>query len=321
MEKVRFGKTEMHITPIGYGAWAIGGGNWDYGWGPQDDEDSIKAIHRALDQGMNWIDTAAAYGLGHSEEVVAKAVDGMSDPPYIFTKCSLVWDKENPDGSVDNVLKAESVRQECEDSLRRLNVEAIDLYQIHWPFPTADIEEGWETLAALKKEGKVKHIGVSNFNVEQMERIGKIAPVETLQPPYSLVKPGVQDEILPYCGENDIGVIVYSPMYSGMLTGAMTKERVANMPDNDWRQRDDEFQEPRLSRNLALADLMKEIAARHDVPTPTVSIAWTLTNPNVTAAIVGARNPGQVDGIIGAADLELTEQDMNDIQKFLDENP
>lgn len=321
METVRFGKTDLKITRIGYGAWAIGGGNWDYGWGPQDDEDSIKAIHHALDRGMNWIDTAAAYGLGHSEEVVAKAVKGMSEPPLIFTKCSLVWDKENPDGSVNNVLNADSIRQECEDSLRRLQVEAIDLYQIHWPVPDADIEEGWEALAALKKEGKVKHIGVSNFDVGQMERANGIAPVETLQPPYSLVKPEVEDEILPYCGQNDIGVIVYSPMFSGMLTGAMSKERAQNLPDNDWRSRNPEFQEPRLSRNLALADLMGEIAARHDKPTPTVSIAWTLANPNVTAAIVGARNPRQVDGIVGAADLELTEQDMSDIQTFLNENP
>ncbi len=321
MKTVRFGKTDMHITAVGFGAWAIGGGNWDYGWGPQDDQDSIDAIHHALDKGMNWIDTAAAYGLGHSEEVVAKAVAGMSEPPYIFTKCSLVWDKENPDGSVDNMLKADSIRQEVEDSLRRLQVEAIDLYQIHWPVPDEDIEEGWQTLVELQQQGKLKHIGVSNFDVEQMKRAEKIGAVETLQPPYSLVMPEVQDEILPYCGQNDIGVIVYSPMASGLLTGAMTAERVANMPDNDWRGTHPEFQQPRLDRNLALADLLGKIAERHNVPTPNISIAWTLHNPNVSAAIVGARNPRQVDGIVDAADITLTEEDINEINTFLAKNP
>lgn len=321
MKTVRFGKTDMRITAVGFGAWAIGGGNWDYGWGPQDDQDSIDAIHHALDKGMNWIDTAAAYGLGHSEEVVARAVAGMSEPPYIFTKCSLVWDKENPDGSVDNMLKADSIRQEVEDSLRRLQVEAIDLYQIHWPVPDEDIEEGWQTLVELQQQGKLKHIGVSNFDVEQMERAEKIGAVETLQPPYSLVMPEVQDEILPYCGQNDIGVIVYSPMASGLLTGAMTAERVANMPDNDWRGTHPEFQQPRLDRNLALADLLGKIAERHNVPTPNISIAWTLHNPNVSAAIVGARNPRQVDGIVDAADITLTEEDINEINTFLAKNP
>ncbi len=318
MKTVPFGNTDMDITRVGFGAWAIGGGDWEYGWGSQEDKDSVDAIHRALDMGMNWIDTAAVYGLGRSEEVVAHALDGMAEKPYVFTKCSLRWDDNR---KIYSSLKADSVRGEVEDSLRRLKVEAIDLYQVHWPNPDPEIEEGWATLAELKKEGKLKHIGVSNFNVQQMTRANAIAPVETLQPPYSPVKTAVADEILPYCGEHNIGVIVYSPMYSGMLTGAMTKERVANMPDNDWRKRDDEFQEPRLSRNLQLAALMETIAKRHNVPTPAVSIAWTLRNPNVTAAIVGARRPSQVDGIIPAASLELTDEDMQEIDAFLAANP
>jgi aryl-alcohol dehydrogenase-like predicted oxidoreductase len=318
MRTVPFGNTGMDITPVGFGAWAIGGGNWEYGWGSQEDQDSIDAIHRSLDLGVNWIDTAAVYGLGHSEEIVARALDGMADRPYVFTKCSLVWDDNR---EIHANLNPASLRQEVEDSLRRLQVDAIDLYQIHWPNPDPDIEQGWQTLADLKQEGKLKHIGVSNFDANQMQRAGTIAPVETLQPPYSPVKPGVADEILPYCGENNIGVIVYSPMYSGMLTGAMTKERVANMPDDDWRQRNDEFQEPRLSRNLQLADLMATIAQRHNVPTPAVSVAWTLANPNVTAAIVGARRPSQVDGFIDAAALELTDEDMAEIDAFLKQHP
>ena len=321
MKKRQFGKTGMEITTVGFGAWAIGGGNWEYGWGAQEDADSIAAIHRALDLGVNWIDTAAVYGLGHSEEVVARALHGMSEKPYIFTKCSLVWDKANPGAGISSSMKAASIRAEVEDSLRRLQVEAIDLYQIHWPNPDPEIEEGWSTLAELKKEGKLRHIGVSNFDVSQMERANAIAPVETLQPPYSLVKPEVQDEILPYCERNNIGVIVYSPMYSGMLTGKMTKERVANFPDDDWRGRDGEFKEPRLSRNLALADVMAKIAARHSVPTPAVSVAWTLMNPGVTAAIVGARNAGQVDGFINAGNLTLTDEDIQEIDAFLAANP
>jgi len=314
MKTVPFGKTGMEITTVGYGAWAIGGGNWEYGWGPQDDADSIAAIHKALDHGINWIDTAAIYGLGHSEEVVAKAVEGMSEKPYIFTKCSLLW---NDDGSVYSKQKADSIRQEVEDSLRRLQVEAIDLYQVHWPFPEEEIEEGWETVVELKKAGKVKHIGVSNYSVEQMERIKKYGEVETLQPPYSLVKPEVGEEILPYCGENNIGVIVYSPMYSGMLTGKMTRERIEKFPDDDWRKRDDEFQEPKLTRNLALQDKLVEIGARHGKAATEVSIAWTLANPNVTAAIVGARNPGQVEGIVGAAAFRLSDEEMKEIADFV----
>ncbi|HLU10250.1 MAG TPA: aldo/keto reductase, partial [Oceanobacillus sp.] len=299
----QLGNSDMQITPIGFGAWAIGGGNWEFGWGSQDDKDSIEAIHRALDLGVNWIDTAAAYGLGHSEEIVAKALEGRANRPYVFTKCSLVWGESR---EIEHSLKADSVRRECEDSLRRLKVDVIDLYQIHWPNPDPDIEEGWETLAKLKEEGKVRYIGVSNFSVSQMERAMKIAPITSLQPPYSAIERNVEKEILPFCQQHNIGVIVYSPMQSGLLTGAMTKERVANMPDDDWRKTDEEFNEPRISRNLALADLFKQIGARHGRSAGEVAIAWTLRHPVVTGAIVGGRNARQVDGTIGAMTFRLT---------------
>ncbi|MEH2347158.1 MAG: aldo/keto reductase [Nostoc sp.] len=318
MQTKQLGNSELHITPIGFGAWAIGGGGWAFGWGAQDDRESIEAINRALDLGVNWIDTAAVYGLGHSEEVVAKALKGRSSRPYIFTKCSMIWDEK---GEIGRSLKADSVRREVEASLRRLDIETIDLYQIHWPNPDSDIEEGWTTLAKLKDEGKVRYIGVSNFNVEQLKRIQKIAPVTSLQPPYSLVKPGVEKEILPFCKENNIGVIVYSPMQSGLLTGKMTSERVANLPDDDWRKQSNEFQEPRLSRNLKLVEVLQQIGKQHDRAAGEVAIAWTLNNPAVTAAIVGARNPQQVDGIIAAGEFRLNQQELEQIGAFLRENP
>lgn len=320
MQTVRFGKTDMEITPIGFGSWAIGGSGWAAAWGPQDDEEAIGAIRRAVEMGMNWVDTAAVYGLGHSEELVARALKGMSDDerPYVFTKCSLVWDES---GEVSNVLDKDSVKRECEESLRRLQAEAIDLYQIHWPNPDEDIEEGWEALAELKEEGKVRHIGVSNFDVEQMERIKGIAPVETLQPPYNLIDRGVEDEILPYCGENDIGVIVYSPMKSGLLTGKMTPERVQSLPHDDWRREAPEFNEPRLSRNLELVRLLEEIGAEHGKSPAEVSIAWTLRHPAVTAAIVGGRRPDQVDGVVGAAEFRLSNEEIERIESFIRENP
>ena len=314
METRKFGKTDMEITPIGFGSWAIGGN----AWGPQDDEEAVGAIRRAVELGMNWIDTAAVYGLGHSEELVARALKDVSERPYVFTKCSLVWDEE---GEVHNVLKKDSVKRECEQSLRRLQTDVIDLYQIHWPNPEEDIEEGWSTLAELKEEGKVRHIGVSNFDVEQMERVQEIAPVETLQPPYNLIDRAVEEEILPYCGERDIGVIVYSPMKSGLLTGKMTPERVQNLPSDDWRRNAPEFNEPRLSRNLELVRLLEEIGAEHGRSPAEVAIAWTLRHPAVTAAIVGGRRPDQVDGIIGAAELRLSEDELDGIETFLTENP
>ncbi|GCE05717.1 aldo/keto reductase [Dictyobacter aurantiacus] len=317
MHTRQFGKTDMQITPIGIGAWAIGGGNWEFAWGSQDDTQSIATIKRGLELGINWIDTAAVYGLGHSEEIVGKAIKGR-EKPYIFTKCSLVWDDSR---KVSNSLDANSIKRECEASLKRLGIDAIDLYQIHWPNPDPDIEEGWSALAQLKKEGKVRHIGVSNFNVEQMKRAEKIAPVETLQPPYSLVHPDVEKEILPYCEQNNIGVIVYSPMASGLLSGRMSKERIQNMPQDDWRQRDSEFQEPRLSRNLELANILNDIAFPHNVTAGVVAVAWTLQNPAVTAAIVGVRNVEQVEEMIMAAEFRLTDLEQEQINKFLEKNP
>jgi aryl-alcohol dehydrogenase-like predicted oxidoreductase len=320
LQTVKFGKTGMEITPIGFGAWAIGGGGWAAAWGPQDDDEAVGAIRRAVELGVNWVDTAAVYGLGHSEELVAQALKSVpeSERPYVFTKCSLVWDGE---GDISNVLEKDSVKRECEESLRRLQTDVIDLYQIHWPRPDEYIEEGWEAMAELKDEGKVRHIGVSNFDVSQMERIGEIAPVETLQPPYNMLNRGVEEEILPYCAEQDVGVIVYSPMRSGLLTGKMTRERVENLPSDDWRRNSPDFQEPRLSRNLELVGLLEEIGEEHGRSPGEVAIAWTLRHPAVTAAIVGGRRPDQVDGIIGAAELHLSEEDLDRIEAFLDENP
>jgi len=313
LQKVRFGKTDLEITPVGFGAWAIGGGGWAAAWGPQDDDEAVGAIRRAVELEINWVDTAAVYGLGHSEELVARALKGVpdADRPYLFTKCSLVWDEG---GDISNVLKRDSVRRECEQSLRRLQTDVIDLYQIHWPRPDEDIEEGWSALAELKEEGKVRHIGVSNFDVSQMERANQFSPVETLQPPYNMLNRGVEEEILPYCVENDIGVIVYSPMRSGLLTGKMTAERVQNMPSDDWRRNADDFQEPDLSRNLKLVERLTEIGEQHDKSPAEVAIAWTLRHPAVTAAIVGGRRPDQVDGIIGAAEFRLSEDEIEEIE-------
>jgi len=310
METKQFGNTDMVITRTGFGAWAIGGGNWEYAWGPQDDGEAIAAIRRAIDNGMNWIDTAAVYGLGHSEELVGKALKGMSKKPYIFTKCGLVWDDNR---NVSRNLKAESIRAECEASLRRLNIDAIDLYQVHWP-DDADLEEAWEMMETLRSEGKVRYIGVSNYSIEQMSKSMKIAPVSSLQPPYSLLNREYEKEVLPFCQENGMGVIVYSPMGSGLLTGAMTRERIAAMPSDDWRKNSSHFQEPALTRNLALVEKLKSIGKKHGHSAGEVAIAWTLRNPAVTAAIVGGRSAGQVDGISHAWELQLTEEDLTEIQ-------
>jgi aryl-alcohol dehydrogenase-like predicted oxidoreductase len=295
---------------MGVGAWAMGGGGWAFAWGPQDDNESISAIHEALDHGVNWIDTAAVYGLGHSEEVVARALEGRSNRPYVFTKCERVW---NADRQISASLKADSVRRECEASLRRLKVDTIDLYQIHWPEPAEDIEEGWGALAKLREEGKLRWMGVSNFNAGHMERCRAIAPITSLQPPYSAVSPEIEKETLPYCQEHGIGVIVYSPMKSGLLTGTMTKERVAAFPADDFRRRALAFQEPNLTRNLALADKMKEIGGRHGRSAGEVAIAWTLRHPAVTGAIVGMRSAAQARGVLGALEFRLTEQEIAEI--------
>jgi aryl-alcohol dehydrogenase-like predicted oxidoreductase len=317
-ETRQLGKSDLKLTPIGFGAWAIGGGNWDFGWGPQDDQESIGAILRALEGGVNWIDTAAIYGLGHSEEVVAKALAASSKKPYVFTKCSMRW---NESRKIYRSLKKDSLREEVENSLRRLKVDVIDLYQIHWPDPEAEIEEGWEALAQLKEEGKVRYIGVSNFSVEQMKRALKIAPITSLQPPYSLVNPAVEKEILPFCKAHNIGVINYSPMASGLLTGKMTAERIAAMPADDWRRRAPQFKEPKLSRNLMLVDLLREIGNAHHVQPGVVAIAWTLRNPAVTAAIVGARRADQVDGILPAATFRLSDEEAVRIDAFAKTHP
>lgn len=314
MKTRQLGKTDMQITPLGFGAWAIGGGNWSFGWGDQDDNDSIAAIKRALDLGINWIDTAAAYGHGHSEEVIARALKGRVDKPYIFTKCSRVWDEG--EYGVHSSLKAASIRREVEQSLRRLQVDVIDLYQIHWPLPDEDIEEGWQAMADLRKEGKVRYIGVSNFSVSQMQRIQPLAPISSLQPPYSLVRRDIEQEILPFCREHSIGVIVYSPMQSGLLSGLMTRERIANLPENDWRKRSEQFQEPRLSRNLELVEKLRDIAMLYNRTPAEAAIAWTLANPAVTGAIVGARNSSQVDTIVGAAEFRLNEHELGEIEEF-----
>jgi aryl-alcohol dehydrogenase-like predicted oxidoreductase len=305
------GGTGLEITRIGFGAWAIGGGGWEFGWGPQQDEESIAAIARALEQGVNWIDTAAAYGFGRSEEVVGKAISGLPRKPLIFTKCSLL---EGPDRTVVHNLKRDSVLREAEASLTRLGVDAIDLYQIHWPNPEQNIEEGWSALAELKERGLVRHIGVSNFAVEQMRQISAIAPVETLQPPYSLIGRDVEREILRYAEGAGIGVIVYSPMASGLLTGRMTKERITNMPEDDWRKHHPSFNEPQLSKNLDLVRRLARVAERRGTTPGAVAIAWTLRNPAVDGAIVGFRNPAQVDPLLPAANLRLTDADVAEIQ-------
>ncbi|HLI42103.1 MAG TPA: aldo/keto reductase [Streptosporangiaceae bacterium] len=307
----KLGDTGMEISRVGFGAWAIGGGGWQFGWGPQQDEESVAAIHRALELGVNWIDTAAAYGFGRSERVVGQALAGMTERPYVFTKCSLLDDGT---GRVRHSLKRDSVLREAEASLRRLGIDAIDLYQIHWPVPEADIEEGWSALAELKERGLVRHIGVSNFSVAQLRRIQGIAPVETLQPPYSLVDRDAGDEILPFAEGEGIGVIVYSPMGSGLLTGAMTRERAASLPADDWRARDPRFTEPQLSQNLALAARLQRVAGRHGVTAGAVAVAWTLRNPAVDGAIAGFRRPAQVDPIVAAAGLELTGEDIAEIE-------
>ncbi len=310
METKLLGNSDMRITAIGVGAWAIGGSGWAFGWGSQDDRESVDAIRAALDQGINWIDTAAIYGLGHSEEIVARALEGRSDRPLVFTKCERVWNEKR---EILKSLKADSIRRECEASLRRLKVDVIDLYQIHWPEPDEDIEEGWSTVAALQREGKVRWIGVSNFNVDQMRRAQAIAPITSLQPPYSMVSPEIEESILPYAQQNNIGVIVYSPMKSGLLTGKMTRKRIAELPDDDFRKRTPNFQEPKLTHNLAIVDKLREIGDRHGRTPGEVAIAWTLRHRAVTAAIVGVRSPKQVDGIIGAATFRLSPEEVKEL--------
>lgn len=322
VDKRQLGNTELHITPIGFGTFALGGSGWSYGWGHQDDGESIGAIRRAVDLGVNWIDTAPIYGLGHAEEIVRRALKDIpnSQRPLIFTKCSLVWDERR---RISHSLKAASIKREVDESLLRLGVETIDLYQIHWPVfrpgdPAPDIEEGWETMAALKTAGKVRHLGVSNFDVEQLERASAVAPVDSLQPPYSLLTSDIETELLPYCQKHRIGVIVYSPLQSGLLSGHMTRERIASLPSNDWRaKKNPEFQEPALTRNLALVDFLREVGQKGGRSPAEVAIAWTLNHSAVTGAIVGGRRPSQVDGFIGAMEYRLTEAEIAQIASRL----
>ena len=314
METQKLGNSNLKITRVGFGAWAVGGSGWEFAWGPQDDKDSIAAIHRALELGVNWIDTAAVYGLGHSEAVVARALkDWRGSRPYVFTKCGLRW---NEQGKIRKEFSAESIRHECEDSLRRLQAKTIDLYQLHWPPEDngSGLEEAWQTMAALKKEGTVRWIGVSNFNSAQIQRAEKIAPVTSLQPPYSLIRRKIEEETLPYCQKRGIGVISYAPMASGLLTGAMTRERAAALPPDDFRSRNPEFREPRLSKNLELVERLRQVGARHGRGPGEVALAWVLRHPAITGAIVGARNAKQVEGVMRAGDLKLTADSIAEIE-------
>jgi aryl-alcohol dehydrogenase-like predicted oxidoreductase len=314
------GQSDLRIAPIGIGAWAIGGGNWEFGWGAQDDEESIAAIHAGLDRGMNWIDTAAAYGLGHSETIVGRAIKELRTRPYVFTKCSLVWDKS---GTISHNLQAASIRREAEASLKRLGIDAIDLYQIHWgarngapeSASPGSIEEAVGALAELKAEGKIRHIGVSNFNTQQMQRALDVAPITSLQPPYSLLATDVESLLFPFAWKHRIGVIVYSPMASGLLSGAMTRERIARLPEDDWRKHSPNFREPLLSGNLRLVDKLRAIGQRYSATAGEVAIAWTLRNPAVTGAIIGVRSAQQVNGIAGAADVKLGADDLWELQQ------
>ncbi|HEY4379193.1 MAG TPA: aldo/keto reductase [Acidobacteriaceae bacterium] len=312
----QLGGSDLWLTPVGFGSWAVGGSDAPFSWGPQDDNASIAAIHKAIDLGMNWIDTAAVYGLGHSEEIVGRAVRESHVKPFIFTKCGMVWDERR---EVRRTLL--EIRRECEDSLRRLQVERIDLYQIHWPYEDHDIEEGWAAMAELKSEGKVRHIGVSNFSVLQMRRCLEIAPIASLQPPYSMINRAVEEEILPFCREHAIGVINYAPMHSGLLTGAMSKERFATLPPSDFRRKAKNYQEPYFSRNLAIADFLKQIGARHGVAAGVIAVAWTIANPCITGAIVGGRSAEQVEGVWPAATFRLSKDEVQEIEAFLKAHP
>jgi aryl-alcohol dehydrogenase-like predicted oxidoreductase len=317
MQIRKLGFSDLYLTTIGFGAWAIGGGNWDWGWGSQDDADSIATIQQALDLGINWIDTAAAYGLGHSEEIVGKAIKGYRDQVMIATKCSLVWDKPT-DFRVYNRLKAWSVRQECENSLRRLGVDVVDLYQIHWPNPDADIEEGWTEIARLIEEGKIRYGGVSNFSVQQIKRAQAIHPVASLQPEYSMLERSPEDELLTFCAANKIGVVAYSPMASGLLTGKYTRAKIADLPPEDWRtSKNEHFREPELSANLEFVEGLRRIAERNQRSLGQLAVAWVLHHPEITAAIVGARQPSQIAEIAPAGDWILSPDELAEIDRLL----
>lgn len=313
MELRKLGTSDLHITPIGFGAWAIGGGGWEFGWGPQDEGEALAAIHKAIELGINWVDTAPVYGLGHSEELVGRAIRGKRDRIIIATKCSLVWDSE---GKISANFTKQSVRRECEQSLKRLGIEEIDLYQVHWPRDEEHLEEGWEEMSRLVKEGKVRYLGVSNFNVPQMERVRKIHPITSLQPPYSLLRRGIEVDVIPYCRQHNIGILAYSPMHNGLLSGRFDRSRLA--PD-DWRNRATEFNEPNLSVNLWFVEELKPIAQKYGKTPGQLAIAWTLRLPEITAAIVGARNPHQVEENLGGWGWNIDKDDLETIDRLLDE--
>lgn len=316
MHTRRLGPTDLHLSSIGLGTWALGG-VWQYGWGPQDEQESVAAIRRALELGVNWIDTASAYGLGRSEEVVGRTIQGLVEKPIIATKCGRVW---NETGEIFGNLKRESIRAEAESSLTRLKIDTIDLYQIHWPDPDEDIEEAWEAMAELVKEGKARYLGVSNFSVEQLKRIQPIHPVASVQPPYSMLARGVEADLLAYCAANNIGVIPYSPMQKGLLTGKITRERVRNLHESDHRRRDSNFREPRLSANLELVDALRVVAERRGKTLAQLAIAWVLRRPEVTAAIVGARRASQIEETVGVGEWVLSQEDTGFIEALLDDH-
>jgi aryl-alcohol dehydrogenase-like predicted oxidoreductase len=316
MQTRKLGYSELHPTTIGLGTWAMGGGDWKFGWGPQEDTASIKAIHTALDIGINWIDTAAIYGHGHAEEVVGKAIKGIGDEVIIATKCGRIW--EGNSREIGKSLRAKSIRQEVEASLKRLSIEVIDLYQIHWPEPDEEIEEGWDTMAQLVREGKVRYVGVSNFNLEQLKRAQAIHPIASLQPPYSMFRREIEEEIMAYCDNNQIGIIAYSPMQAGLLTGKFSRERALTLPDSDWRSRHPFFTEPQLSTNLETIERLKKIAIEENVSLSQLSLAWVLRNKEMTSAIVGARNSEQIQETAKAAELTLTRANIESIENILD---
>ena len=315
MQTKKLGYTDLQLTTVGLGAWAMGG-PWLFGWGPQDDDQSIATVQSAMDEGINWIDTAPIYGHGRSETVVGKALSQIKQKPLIATKCGLCWD-ENHERITR--LKAESVRAECHDSLKRLGIDTIDLYQIHFYEPDEDIEEAWTEMAKLVEEGKVRYIGVSNFSVEQIKRIQKIHPVASLQPPYSMLHREVEDELLSYCGQNNIGVIVYSPMQRGLLAGKFNPERLANLPEGDHRKTNPDFQQPQFGATLELVEQLKKIAERHAGTPSQLVISWVLRRSEVTAAIVGARKPAQITETAAASDYILSPEDIEEIEKLLAE--
>jgi len=315
MKTRKLGWTDLNLSTIGLGTWAMGGGGWKFSWGPQDDSESISAIQHAVELGINWIDTAPVYGLGHSEEIVGKAIKGLRDKPIIATKCERVWDK---DGNIFGRLKKESIHSEVEESLKRLKIGVIDLYQIHWPEPDEDIEEAWTALGDLIKEGKIRYAGMSNFNLEQLKRIQPIHPVASFQPPYSMLERGIEKELLEYCSENNIGVIVYSPMQKGLLTGKFTRERVQNLPEDDHRRRDPRFQEPELSANFKLVEELCLLAEKSGRTVAQLAIAWVLRRLEVTAAIVGARRPSQIEETVVAGDWTLSKEQIAAIDLLLE---